>query len=429
MLLKIKNAGTLIMIVFVTLGAAGMVLAGVLPAFSQDGDGAQVAAPEAAVAEAITYQGQLTDGDGSPLNGNHSMRFFLYDAEVGGSAIFDSGAQTVNVSDGLFTISLPVPQSAFNGQGRWLSIVVEGHTLSPRQPLTPAPYAMSVRPGAVVERDTAGEGLTVQNVATGAAVQAESSDVALSAEGANFAVYGLNTGEANGTGYGGYFESTTGVGVFGRSSAVPSTTNSLPAGVYGFSENGAGVFGEAGGEFAWGGYFDGNVRVDGSAVISDSLFANDKSGYVFDVALNDGEAPLERGDVVVVNGVTDAVLGDIPVPLVSKAAGEASKGVIGVVDKVFVHDEDGGPRMEEGPANAGEYVSVVTLGAFRAIKVDATYGAIEPGDLLVSSPTPGHAMTASAASSDGPHSGAIIGKALSALEDGTGAVAVMVSLQ
>jgi hypothetical protein len=58
------------------------------------------------------------------------------------------------------------------------------------------------------------------------------------------------------------------------------------------------------------------------------------------------------------------------------------------------------------------------------IKVDAGYGAVQPGDLLVSSPTPGHAMRA-----DNPQAGTIIGKALSALDEGTGTVAVMVTLQ
>lgn len=429
MLMKVRNAGTIVMIVLVTLGAVAIVLVGVLPAFSQDAGDVQVNAPEATVAEAITYQGQLTNGNGNPLNGNHSMRFILYDDEVGGSAVFDSGAQTVNVSDGLFTVSLPVPQSAFNGQALWLSIVVEGEILNPRQALTAAPYALSVRPGAMVEQDAAGDGLAVQNVATGNAVQAQSSDVGLSAQGANFAIYGLNTGEIMGTGYAGYFTSATGVGVFGGTSAVPSTTNSLPAGVYGVSEYGAGVYGEAGGDFAYAGYFTGAVRIDGSLVVSDSLFANDKSGYLFDIALNDGEEPLERGDVVVVDGIAEPVLGDIPVPLVRKAESEASTGVIGVVDKVYVKNEDGRRQMEERPAEPGEYVSMVTTGAFEAIKVDATYGAIAPGDLLVSSPTPGHAMKAGAGGSEGPHTGAIIGKALSALDDGAGAVAVMVSLQ
>src|SRR5262249_46175042 len=57
---------------------------------------------------------------------------------------------------------------------------------------------------------------------------------------------------------------------------------------------------------------------------------------------------------------------------------------------------------------------------------DASYGAIKPGDLLTTSDTPGHCMTAT------DHSkaqGAIIGKAMNGLESGTGMVLVLVSLQ
>lgn len=69
-------------------------------------------------------------------------------------------------------------------------------------------------------------------------------------------------------------------------------------------------------------------------------------------------------------------------------------------------------------------MSVITLGAFQAIKVDASYGAIAPGDLLVTSPTPGRAMRA-----DNPATGTVIGKSLSALDTGTGSVPVMVTMQ
>ncbi len=58
------------------------------------------------------------------------------------------------------------------------------------------------------------------------------------------------------------------------------------------------------------------------------------------------------------------------------------------------------------------------------LKVDAAFGAIRPGDLLVSSPTPGHAMRAHE-----PRPGTIIGKALGALESGTGTIRVVVTLR
>jgi len=58
--------------------------------------------------------------------------------------------------------------------------------------------------------------------------------------------------------------------------------------------------------------------------------------------------------------------------------------------------------------------------------VDASQGAIEPGDLLTASSTPGHAMkVADAAKAQG----AIIGKAMTGLKEGKGLVLVLVTLQ
>jgi hypothetical protein len=59
-------------------------------------------------------------------------------------------------------------------------------------------------------------------------------------------------------------------------------------------------------------------------------------------------------------------------------------------------------------------------------KADACYGPIEIGDLLTTSPTPGHAMKASDPSRS---FGSIIGKALSPLREGAGQVNVLITLQ
>ena len=57
---------------------------------------------------------------------------------------------------------------------------------------------------------------------------------------------------------------------------------------------------------------------------------------------------------------------------------------------------------------------------------DASYGAIEPGDMLTTSEQPGHAMKAA----DYKRSqGAILGKAMTSLEKGKGFVLVLVTLQ
>lgn len=498
--------------------AAG--LATVLPAHSQSENAFPKNAPEAVadtVGETIGYQGLLTDDGGERLSGSYTMVFRLYHASSGGAPVYESGEMTVNAEDGLFNVGLDVPQSVFDGEALWLAIEVEGEVLSPREQIRPAPYAMSLRPGALI-----------RNAATGTAVRIESQDVALYGAGDNFGVYGVaeagqngygyggyftsttgvgafggstatpsisnthvpgvygysergagvygtsdgffgygvfgemrgagigaygraatgygalgvsdgagvygsgqshgvygtNTGPVEGSGYGGYFESSTGVGVYGSTTAVPTLTNNMPAGVYGYSEHGAGVYGEGGSTFAWGGYFSGHVRIDGSLVVSDSLFANDKGGYLMDIAFNGDEDPLERGDLIVVTGVADAVSGDLPVPIVRRAETEASTAVIGVVDRRYQMNDDGPNSMADEPIPPGDYLGIATVGAFPALKVDASYGAIRPGDLLVASPTPGHAMRA-----DDPGVGTVIGKALDSLDEGTGAVAVMITLQ
>lgn len=80
--------------------------------------------------------------------------------------------------------------------------------------------------------------------------------------------------------------------------------------------------------------------------------------------------------------------------------------------------------QQEGTVVAGEHPVALTGRVY--VWADATSGAIEPGDLLTTSDTPGHAMKVS------DHTlaqGAILGKAMSVLEEGTGLVLVLVSLQ
>jgi hypothetical protein len=59
------------------------------------------------------------------------------------------------------------------------------------------------------------------------------------------------------------------------------------------------------------------------------------------------------------------------------------------------------------------------------VDCDASNGAIEPGDLLTTSDTPGHAMKVADYSRA---QGAVIGKAMTRLETGRGLVLVLVSL-
>jgi hypothetical protein len=93
------------------------------------------------VSQPFTYQGYLRQG-GAPLNNpSQSMRFRIYDALTGGTALWDSGALTVNVSNGLFTVQLNPPVSIWTGADRFLEIQVGATTLTPRVRIGSTPYA------------------------------------------------------------------------------------------------------------------------------------------------------------------------------------------------------------------------------------------------------------------------------------------------
>ncbi|MCX7707997.1 MAG: hypothetical protein N2204_08330, partial [Anaerolineae bacterium] len=113
--------------------------------------------PSAPVGDAFTYQGQLKQG-GAPVNGTCDFQFSVWDREVGGLGSTQT-LNSVSVTNGQFTVQLRFFEAlfGFDGSPRWLGIAVRcpagsgGFTdLSPRQPLTATPYALSLKPGAMI---------------------------------------------------------------------------------------------------------------------------------------------------------------------------------------------------------------------------------------------------------------------------------------
>ena len=97
---------------------------------------------------ALTYQGRLNDAAG-PANGTYNFQFTVRDAITGGSPVgVNPLPATLVVSNGLFTTTLDPGAGVFTGADRWLEIAVRTNgavsfiTLSPRQKITAAPYAI-----------------------------------------------------------------------------------------------------------------------------------------------------------------------------------------------------------------------------------------------------------------------------------------------
>ncbi len=104
------------------------------------------AAPALAQGTAFTYQGQLKNS-GTPVNGSVDLVFKLFDALAAGTQQGSTLTQNgVGVTNGLFTVSLDFGVSPYTANAaRWLEITVNGQPLSPRQPLTPTPFALNTR--------------------------------------------------------------------------------------------------------------------------------------------------------------------------------------------------------------------------------------------------------------------------------------------
>ena len=99
-----------------------------------------------------TYQGELIES-GAPAEGMFDMTLSLWDAASAGAQIgVTIMRDEVPVAGGRFTVELDFGAGALDNSARWLEITVEGVTLSPRQRITRAPYAVQTR-GIYVDED------------------------------------------------------------------------------------------------------------------------------------------------------------------------------------------------------------------------------------------------------------------------------------
>jgi hypothetical protein len=483
-----KGRNVLVIVSVVTLLLMGVGIAGATP-FRQPPSPVAVAAT---VAGGISYQGRLTDSGGTPLDGTYAMRFIVYNDEAAGTALWDSGTFNVTVENGLFNVALGVAPSDFNGQALWLSITVGGETLSPRQEILPAPYALSLRPGATIVGDALGGGeaaLSGFAPATGTALRADANGgMGLYASSTNnYGVwgssnnswggyftsdegYGIRVDTAGGDhfdhgafitsegGYGVYAQSANNQALRGEAGDVTGITTAFGnVGIVGLGEN-RGVHGASGNGLGVYGTSTNSTGVFGNTNRSDrnyGLYTNDNlfslninlAGAIMQVMQNGGTEPLAPGDVVVFSGINRAVTAvDGPIAQVSRTHTAHSTAVAGVVFSRFnidavnpdleVPDATAQERMAEmavtplGEVTPGEFLLVVVQGP-ALVNVSALAGDIQPGDLLSTGGAGGVAAKAATVTLDSVEitvPGTVFAKALESVSDAQDMIYVYVTL-
>jgi len=426
-------------------------------------------AVEAYVPPAFTYQGQIKR-DGALYTGTCDLEFRLWDAATAGAQqgpLFP--VNDVSVDNGVLAVELNFGNQ-FMGQARWLEPAARcaddaAFTTLPRVALTAAPYAIGLMPGAQVLGNIAGTAgvLRVTNDGPGAALLG----LANSSTGATYGVLGNAfspngfallgyaeggavgvRGESISTGAGVWGSSTGGAGVVGESwgfQGVRGVGHNVnhgavvgfhdaggfgvfghspggagvvglsedwvgtygestdQAGVWGRSLNGTGVYGEStNGLAAW---FNGRARTNVLEIVGGSDLAER-----FEVS----EQTAEPGTLMIIDAANPGHLTISTEAYDTKVAGIVS-GAGGVQPGLTLHQE-GVMEGDTEVAIAGRVYVLAT----------AANGAIAPGDLLTTSDLPGYAMKAT----DRERSpGAVIGKAMTGLDEGEGLVLVLVNLQ
>ena len=177
-----------------------------------------------------------------------------------------------------------------------------------------------------------------------------------------------------------------------------------------------------------------NVLIDDNEIIardngsSSRLYLNKGSGNVvvsvleitggsdlaepFEVA---GAESIEPGMVVAIDSKHPGQL-----RVADKAYDRTVAGIVSGANGI----NPGMTMTQKGTVTEGSFLVALTGRVY--VRADASNGCIEPGDLLTTSQTPGHAMKVTDYSKA---QGAILGKAMSSLDHGRGLVLVLVTLQ
>ena len=417
------------------------------------------AAVTATVASQINYQGVLKES-GAPVTGSRDMVFRLY-SDSSCTALVDTfNVAGVTVEEGLFYVTLGVAHSDFNGQGLWLDVDVSGTPIVDCQGITPVPYALSLRPGARTA-DTGSDVRLNYRSATGVPPLQFTYKYGVRSEVSGsytygYGLYGRSSAGAMGS-YGVYgrSDSDVGVGVYGQGAkgVFGYADDDAGAGVYAANSSGSGadlmLGGETGRIHAYSGSTDSDILIHSNDNVEIKLDSDgsgeDADFYVRDkddnVLLNVDEDGWTTVQVLQISGGSDLaepfeIAGEEAIePGLAVVIDTEHPGQLRVADRAYDRTVAGcvsgangvkpGITMQQEGSEAEGSIPVALSGRVYCW-ADASYGPIEPGDLLTTSDTPGHVM---GVTDHGQAMGAIIGKSMGALGEGRGLILVLVSLQ
>ena len=441
-----------------------------------------------AIGSAFHYQGNLSD-NGNPANGSYDFKFGLYDAVSDGKLVGEElDKASISVQNGLFNVELDFGATAFDGTARFLEVSVrsaaqgEHLALSPRQPILAVPYAYRAEQASGVSTRQEhtrvkinmyplGEDSTQHAIGIepwhnvyGPSPTMIGGDERVNSVGHKFYGTGSDIVAQFGIGIGkkvanyldsrffgnvffekdisiaeqirfGSVHNRTKISMYPFGSELDNTQHGIGAepwhNVYGPSANvpgGDDRTSSVGHKFyGTGSDVIAQLGVGRNSTVGNYLESRFFGNVVFEQDINatgaDLAEPFAFHKNVIVEPGTVVTIDPNNIGKLRIADSAYDKTVAGIVSGA--NGISAGIVMQHDDL-ATDNDALVALSGRVYVKVDAQYGAIQPGDMLTTSDTPGHAMKAS---NHELAQGAIIGKAMSSLDEGTGMVLVLVSLQ
>lgn len=227
--------------------------------------------------------------------------------------------------------------------------------------------------------------------------------------GTGSAIFGLADG-SGGTGVSGQ-TSNAGVGVFALNSTGLGGVALRARNISSLGDHVIEAFGSDLNDVKFFVTDQGNVRADGT-------FASPAADFAEMMNVSGLKEQYEPGDVLVIG--SDGKLSKATTPYATNLAGVYSTKPSFLGGDTEVAEQ--GIKAYEKRSNQAR-VPMAILGVV-PVKASAENGAIKPGDMLTTSSLAGYAMKAT-----DPKIGAILGKALESLEQGTGIIMVLVTLR